>query len=185
MPLFLTFFLVTGKGQRVKPVSLLLHVRDIAIRLVGNLILQASPPTSWPQSSQPSHTSDPSSTSLVSPALGEKQRCPWDTPGRHGKWISDSFFTQELLLSCHKSVGGRKWLFLFFPAVFCETALAATGCRGIGVLSVCFTHFEDTLWEHVSQETKNDNFFFFTPLRCNWNLTRSKETIINSGLHET
>lgn len=97
MPLFLTFFLVTGKGQRAKPVSLLLHVRDIAIRLVGNLILQASPPTSWPQSSQPSHTSDPSSTSLVSPALGEKQRCPWDTPGRHGKWISDSFFCTEII----------------------------------------------------------------------------------------
>lgn len=70
MLLFLTFFLVTGKGQRVKPVSLLLHVRDIAIRLVGNLILQASSPSSWPQSSQPSHTSDPSSTSFWGKSRG-------------------------------------------------------------------------------------------------------------------
>ena len=36
----------------------------------------------------------------------------------------------------------------------------------------------------VSQETENVNFFF-TPVRCNWNLTRLKKTIINSGLQDT
>ena len=141
-----------------------LHARDIAIRLEGNPILQAPPPSSQPQSSQPQssqpgHLSDLSSNSLACPALGEEVRWPWEPPGRHRKWISDSWFPQKLLLSCYLPLGIWKWQFLFFPPVFYETALAATSCRGTAVLSVCFTYFGDALWEHVSQETENVHDF--------------------------